>query len=670
MKLTSVRIRNFRSFRDVSVPINDYTCLVGPNGSGKSTVIAALNVFFRHQATATTNITELQEEDFHQKNTSEPVEITLTFEDLADPEKEDFKDYFRQDKLIVFAKASWDPSRKFAPVSQHGIRLGMAKFKKYFAMEAQDATAKDLKAEYAVLKSEFPDLPAETTKKNMADALHAYEAEHPDQCEQIQSSDKLYGFTEGARLAKYVQWVHVPAVKDAADEAAEARETWLGLLLARAVRSKVKFDEDIEGIKKQARDRYEEMLQRQQAALAELSGSLSARMAQWASPDSTLTLKWEGDPQKAINVAAPLARVLAGDGGFDGAITRHGHGFQRSYLLTLLQELAAGGDAGPKLILACEEPELYQHPPQARHLASVFEKLSRKGAQVLVCTHSPLFVSGRAFEDIRLIRRKGSGTDSRVSHTTFDQVSARLRESGMPGPRTASAARARLHQSLQATANELFFSPVLVLVEGLEDSAYITAHLALTNRLDDFRRLGCHIVRASGKSYMPELLAVAKLLEIPTFVVFDSDANASSAGALQNHRQENAALLHLAVGPGHPPFPEADEWLPGLVRWRTTLTDVVKADFGAAVMESAQDAVRNQEGLVSESGLLKNELFIGLVLAHLDAQGRRSASLERLCQSILEYARSVRPTPPAPPADPPPVSMPPSAPPHAPAASP
>jgi len=47
-----------------------------------------------------------------------------------------------------------------------------------------------------------------------------------------------------------------------------------------------------------------------------------------------------------------------------------GHGLQRSYLLALLQELA-GSEApnAPTLILGCEEPELYQHPPQARHLA-------------------------------------------------------------------------------------------------------------------------------------------------------------------------------------------------------------------------------------------------------------------------------------------------------------
>ena len=47
MKIESVRIENLRSFKDVTVQLNDYTCLVDPNGAGKSTVLYALNIFFR-----------------------------------------------------------------------------------------------------------------------------------------------------------------------------------------------------------------------------------------------------------------------------------------------------------------------------------------------------------------------------------------------------------------------------------------------------------------------------------------------------------------------------------------------------------------------------------------------------------------------------------------------
>ena len=97
MRIASVRIENFRSFADATIPFNDYTCLVGPNGAGKSTVLTALNVFFRESENLPTDLSQLDQEDFHCKETGEPIRITLTFRNLSDEAKEDFADYVRQD---------------------------------------------------------------------------------------------------------------------------------------------------------------------------------------------------------------------------------------------------------------------------------------------------------------------------------------------------------------------------------------------------------------------------------------------------------------------------------------------------------------------------------------------------------------------------------------------
>jgi len=50
MKISSVRIENFRSFEDETIPLNSYACLVGPNGAGKSTVLTALNRLLKKSA--------------------------------------------------------------------------------------------------------------------------------------------------------------------------------------------------------------------------------------------------------------------------------------------------------------------------------------------------------------------------------------------------------------------------------------------------------------------------------------------------------------------------------------------------------------------------------------------------------------------------------------------
>ena len=93
MKIASIRIQNLRSFADETIPLNDYTCLVGPNGSGKSTVFCALNIFFRETDNVSTDLIQLDREDFHYQNTNEPIRITVTFTDLnEEAQKKDFAD--------------------------------------------------------------------------------------------------------------------------------------------------------------------------------------------------------------------------------------------------------------------------------------------------------------------------------------------------------------------------------------------------------------------------------------------------------------------------------------------------------------------------------------------------------------------------------------------------
>ena len=63
MRLTSIKIENFRSCENTEVEFGDYTCLVGPNGAGKSTILSALNIFFRNNEELGVDPTSLEEED-------------------------------------------------------------------------------------------------------------------------------------------------------------------------------------------------------------------------------------------------------------------------------------------------------------------------------------------------------------------------------------------------------------------------------------------------------------------------------------------------------------------------------------------------------------------------------------------------------------------------------
>ena len=76
----------------------------------------ALNVFFRENAETVTDVCTLTDEDFHHKNIEQPIRITVTFEDLCTAAQEDFKEYYRQKKLVAFAEAKWDAASQSAVV--------------------------------------------------------------------------------------------------------------------------------------------------------------------------------------------------------------------------------------------------------------------------------------------------------------------------------------------------------------------------------------------------------------------------------------------------------------------------------------------------------------------------------------------------------------------------
>ncbi len=642
MRISSIRIENFRSFDDETVPLNHYACLVGPNGAGKSTVLTALNVFFRESENLPTDLSQLDQEDFHCKHTDKPIQITVTFTDLDDEAQKDFSDYVRQGQLVVSAVATFDGATGKAQVKQYGQRLGMRSFAPFF--EAADAGKKvlELKAIYAGLRETCPDLPAPGTKDAMIQALHDFEAARPGECKLIPSEDQFYGFSRGAnRLAKHIQWVYVPAVKDATSEQVEARNSALGKLLARTVHSKTNFDETVMALRSEMQQQYQALLDGNQHVLDDISSALQTRISEWAHPDARLRLQWKQDPDKSVRVEEPWAHILAGEGDFEGELARFGHGLQRSYLLALLQELA-GTDAvgGPTLILACEEPELYQHPPQARHLAAVLNKLSRGNAQIIVSTHDPLFVSGEGFEDVRMVRKDAGSRCSSVSHMSFAEIAQSVAVATGEQPVKPEGALAKVHQALQPALNEMFFTRRLILVEGLEDAAYLLAYLNLLEMSEEYRRMGCHIVAANGKSELLQPLVIAKNMKIPTYLVFDADADKPDKnGSQAKHEKDNKALLNLVGKPNENPMPAKTIWGDGFTTWHSDIGAVVEAEIGNDDWIRFRADADKRYG--HAGGLRKHSLHIGASLAFAWDAGKRSTSLEWLCTAILSQDNNV-----------------------------
>jgi energy-coupling factor transporter ATP-binding protein EcfA2 len=621
----------------VTVAFDPYTCLVGPNGAGKSTVLAALNVLFRNSSGSSLEVSVLSREDFCDRDVSSPVEIIATFVDLSAGAQADLAEYVRHGELVVSARAVWDEGRQSAPVKQYGKRLVMKEFAKYFEADKRGVKVGELKAIFAELRSRFADLSSAATKGDMEGALRQFEESHRELCELTDSEDQFYGVSRGAnRLARYIQWVYVPAVKDAADEQVEGRDTALGQLLQRTIRSELNFDTELSSLRAEAVSKYQGLLKSKDESLAGVEKRLEQRLQRWAHPGARVQLRWDAEAENGVSVNAPFARVKVGEGDFVGEVPRLGHGMQRAFIVAMLQELASSDEGeAPTLLLGFEEPELYQHPPQARHLAAVLEELSKTNAQIIVTTHSPYFVSGRGFEAIRLVRKDRSTQQSAFKAATYAEVAHRLALALGKTPAPIATHLAAFEQILQPSQSELFFCSCPILVEGGEDIAYLATYLKMAGKWDELRRLGGHFVVAGGKTNMSRPLAAAQLLGIDAFAVFDADGNCKDEDR-HTHERDNTCILRLAKSDADA-FPTQPLFDFGVIAWPTNIGEAVREELGET-WSSATESVRIANGWQGVSA--KNTLFIAAAVAESYGKHSPIALLEKATDAIMRFASS------------------------------
>ena len=81
MNLNSVKIRNFRGYKDeVSIKIDDLTTIVGKNDSGKSTILEALEIFFNNKIV----VCEKEDLSINHSQGDDLIEITCVFSPILE----------------------------------------------------------------------------------------------------------------------------------------------------------------------------------------------------------------------------------------------------------------------------------------------------------------------------------------------------------------------------------------------------------------------------------------------------------------------------------------------------------------------------------------------------------------------------------------------------------
>lgn len=554
MKIKNVRIKNFRSIDELDLEVNDYTALVGANGAGKSSVLYALRWFYEGGA--------LMPEDCHAPGASDPsategtVEVSVTFSDLTEKDRARLESYGRGHTATF--KRYWtvgEPKDKVI-----GNALQGPGFSEIRSMKRVD----EYRPAYTALCTSIdglPELPSKFTKDDMLRALTAWESDvaNAEQLEVVPGEDASHMFGIGGThvINQCSRFVLVPAATDISSEVAGIKKgTALGQLIGAVMDNAATV----------ARETW---LSKHEDVLAELTTSIRSGIHASTAmqtvrvnsrlgvlvPTAKIDFKPEV-PEWSPNPTASVVTTVSIDG-YASDVARQGHGVQRAVLIAMLQALipdeqlvrskmdadASQEDVNalveglPHIIVALEEPEIYQHPARARSFARVLTELSeRSGVQVMLATHSPYFVLPRHYSSLRRFALHQGVTQ--VKQASVASVVQHM-------PNKESSVHKYLDKYIPSSFSEGFFADAVVLVEGETDKIVLESVAELLGTPLD--AAGVIVINCESKTGLRAPAAIFGELDVPVYVVFDGDAHGhvrkGKPGAEASHEEATNMVL-------------------------------------------------------------------------------------------------------------------------------
>ena len=510
MKIQSVRIKNFRALKDVTVPFDSVTTFIGPNGTGKSTVLRALDWFFNGKPGS------LTETDCSFGATDEDIEVQVTFADLTDKDR---------DQLGKYAPAgarTFTAWKRRVPDGTDSLSANSKSYAPFNDIRSKGSAA-DKKSAYNSLRTSDSSLglPAWSNADAANQSMTTWEADHTDLLIEAPESlqTNFFGFNSGGKMSGLFDFVLVTADLRASEESIDGKSSVIGRILERSV-DRAAADEAIAEIVEESRAKQQKVYEEKfKAQLDAMTTQLNEVVSSY-SPGRAVTIS---PAEVALKAPRTTFDVSVLDGTTETAVDRQGHGFQRTLLISALQLLAQSGAASAEgvICLAIEEPELFQHPIQAKAFAKVLRSLAEdagKRIQVTYATHSPYFLEARHFDQVRRLTRSTDETPVITVHlATVESVKTKLN-----GTVDADQVGRQLDGIVTERLSVALFAARALLVEGDTEAAvfYGVGDRTAVGRLES---QGLSIVSAEGKGGIPLVHAILSSLGIPTYVIFDGD---------------------------------------------------------------------------------------------------------------------------------------------------
>ena len=391
MKLKSLTLKNFRSYKDVKILFDkSMNVIIGQNDVGKSTILEALDIFFEG-GTIKIDMTDFR------KN-AEDNKIIIGTEFVVDGEKEILIDASNKTKLIDECLLNNDGFLEV--LKEFEIKNEKLQKEKVF-----------IKAQYPKEYSNEPliNMKISDLKKKLNEKFNEEEVEDIDKRTNAEIRKALYG-----KASNEFEEIKIDITKEDAKAVWEQLKKWLPLyFLFQSDRANKDSDADIQNPLKSAtkiavakfEEQFNEIKSQLEEELTKIGNETIYKMKEMGL-ENTNSLK----PQisnKGLDTLFSFG--LESDNGI--ALNKRGSGFRRMVLLNYFRaeaerKLESDENKDKDIIYAIEEPETAQHPNHQKMLIEALKELSHKdNYQLILTTHTPEIAKMVRVENLILISK-------------------------------------------------------------------------------------------------------------------------------------------------------------------------------------------------------------------------------------------------------------------------
>ncbi len=517
MKIKSVQIHNFRSIKDGTLNIDDYSLLIGENNVGKTNFITALRIFYED------SIKYSEEVDFPKFPTDDNESwIEIEYKTTEEEQNQLKEEYRSKDDILKLRKYFKSDDNNRIKANQSNI----------FAYENGNLSSNLF---YGA--------------KNISQAKLGSVIYIPD----ISKTDDTLKLTGPSPFRNIINFVMKKAIKNS--------ESYRQLA--------VSFDE----FNREFKDEYS----KDGFSINTLVDDINESIYSWQIKFGlTINPVQPEDIVKSLLSHFIQDKNLNGQ---KISINSCGQGLQRHLIYTLLMLSAKYVDKTPKnkkdfspdfTLILFEEPEAFLHPSQQENLNISLKSLAQsEDEQVLITTHSPTFIC-RNIEDLKCLCRlqKVDGVSSIYQLT--EECIEKIKDNNLSifkkftdvlnCPTTESSLKAaikskrlfieesdlerKLEQEsikymlwLDSERSSMFFAKNVIICEGATEKVFLD--YLFNSEWTDLRDNCIYVLDAMGKFNIHRYMNLFANLGISHSVIIDSDKDAGIQGIFNEFINDN-----------------------------------------------------------------------------------------------------------------------------------